>query len=454
MNFKVSLVSLALLSSLSLSTYAEDLLDIYKEALQRDTQVSQAKAEAQAAHAGLSEATAALLPQIDVVGNLTKTRTNVIDAYNARGSNKQATGAINLSQTLWRHSSWANRSIAEKTATLKDLAYADAQQNLIVRVSNAYFNVLNAADTLKFQKANNAALKRQLSEANRRFNVGLIAQTDKLEAQAAYDLSNAAVIAAENELKKLITEIDGYYSKSEIRMLIGREIDVNKLAKIDESKFAASSVSNDLIKITKKAEENNLALQQAVISRDIAKDNITLARSGHEPTLDFNARAQTGYTEYDTQVAQAGFVDNNSWAHSVGLTLNIPIFHGGATSAAVDKAQANYIYAQEGLEKAHRTLLTNVSNSYNNVNAAISSVTAYNNYKVSADSALSATKAGYEVGTRTMTDVLNATQNLYDAMQKSAQARYTYILSRLSLLYAQGDLKVEHIDQINQGLKK
>ena len=445
MNFKVSLVSLALLSSLSLSTYAEDLLDIYKEALQRDTQVSQAKAEAQAAHAGLSEATAALLPQIDVVGNLTKTRTNVIDAYNARGSNKQATGAINLSQTLWRHSSWANRSIAEKTATLKDLAYADAQQNLIVRVSNAYFNVLNAADTLKFQKANNAALKRQLSEANRRVNVGLIAQTDKLEAQAAYDLSNAAVIAAENELIN---------SKSEIRMLIGREIDVNKLAKIDESKFAASSVSNDLIKITKKAEENNLALQQAVISRDIAKDNITLARSGHEPTLDFNARAQTGYTEYDTQVAQAGFVDNNSWAHSVGLTLNIPIFHGGATSAAVDKAQANYIYAQEGLEKAHRTLLTNVSNSYNNVNAAISSVTAYNNYKVSADSALSATKAGYEVGTRTMTDVLNATQNLYDAMQKSAQARYTYILSRLSLLYAQGDLKVEHIDQINQGLKK
>lgn len=445
MNFKVSLVSLALLSSLSLSTYAEDLLDIYKEALQRDTQVTQAKAEAQAAHAGLSEATAALLPQIDVVGNLTKTRTNVIDAYNARGSNKQASGAINLSQTLWRHSSWANRSIAEKTATLKDLAYADAQQNLIVRVSNAYFNVLNAADTLKFQKANNAALKRQLSEANRRFNVGLIAQTDKLEAQAAYDLSNAAVIAAENALIN---------SKSEIRMLIGREIDVNKLAKIDESKFAATSVSNDLIKITKKAEENNLALQQAVISRDIAKDNITLARSGHEPTLDFNARAQTGYTEYDTQVKQAGFVDNNSWAHSVGLTLNIPIFHGGATSAAVDKAQANYIYAQEGLEKAHRTLLTNVSNSYNNVNAAISSVTAYNNYKVSADSALSATKAGYEVGTRTMTDVLNATQNLYDAMQKSAQARYTYILSRLSLLYAQGDLKVEHIDQINQGLKK
>lgn len=445
MNFKFSFLSLSLAASLCFSAQAEDLMDIYKEALQRDTVISQAKAQASAASASLSQATAALLPQIDVIGNLSKTRTNFIEAYNARASNKQATAAINLSQTLWRHSSWANRSVAEKSAAVKELAYADAQQNLIVRVSNAYFNVLNAADTLKFQKANNVALKRQLTEANRRFNVGLIAQTDKLEAQAAYDLSSAAVIAAENAL------INSY---SEIRMLIGRSIDVSQLSQLDESKFSAAPVSNDLNKIIKLAEENNFALQQAVINRDIAKDNITLARSGHEPTLDFNANIQTGYTDYTTNVPAAGLVDDNSWSKSVGLTLNIPIFHGGATSAAVDKAQADYIYASEGLEMAHRSLLTNVSNSYNNVNAAISSVTAYNNYLVSADSALAATKAGYEVGTRTMTDVLNATQNLYDAMQKSAQARYSYILSRLALLYAQGDLKVEHIDQINSGLKK
>ena len=180
MNLKIPTLAVALATSLSLSAHAEDLMDIYKEALQKDTQVAQAKADADAAHAGLTEATAALLPQIDVVGSITKTRTNTIKAYNARGSNKNSSAALTLSQQIWRHSSWANRSIAEKNATLKDLAYADAQQSLILRVSNAYFNVLSAADTLKYQKANNVALKRQLAEAERRLNVGLIAETDKL----------------------------------------------------------------------------------------------------------------------------------------------------------------------------------------------------------------------------------------------------------------------------------
>lgn len=445
MNLKLSFLTFSMAACLSTTAFSEDLMDIYKEALQRDTVVSQAKAEAEAAHAGLSAATAALLPQIDVIGNISKTKTNLIKAYGVRGSNTKASAGVNLSQTLWRHSSWANRSIAEKTATLKDLAYADAQQKLIVRVSNAYFNVLNAADTLKYQKANNVALKRQLDEADRRLNVGLIAETDKLEAQAAYDLSNAAVIAADNAL------INSY---SELRMLIGRDIRVDQLAKLDESKFSAPAFTDDLRKINKFAENNNLSLQQVVIARDIAKDSITLARSGHEPTLDFNANMSTAYTDYNEYAPQAGIADKNEWSRSIGLTLNIPIFHGGATSAQVDKAQAEYIYAAEGLEQAHRTLLTNVSNSYNNVNASVSSVKAYQNYLVSADSALSATKAGYEVGTRTMTDVLNATQNKYSAMQKSAQARYNYIESRLALLYAQGNLKVEHIDQINSGLKK
>lgn len=445
MNLKITTLAVALAASLSLSAHAEDLMDIYKEALQKDTQVAQAKANADAAHAGLTEATAALLPQIDVVGSLTKTRTNTIKAYNARGSNKNSSATLTLSQQIWRHSSWANRSIAEKNATLKDLAYADAQQSLILRVSNAYFNVLNAADTLKFQKANNAALKRQLAEAERRLNVGLIAETDKLEAQAAYDLSSAAVIAAENAL------INSY---EQIRVLTGRQITVEQLSKLDENKFDTPRVDKDLAKLVKGAEENNLSLQQQVVNRDIAKDNITLARSGHEPTLDLNANLRTGYTDYTSNVPEAGFVDNNAWSKSVGLTLSVPIFHGGATSAAVDKAQAQYIAASESLEYAHRSLLTNVNNSYNNVNAAISSVTAYKNSVKSSESALKATKAGYDVGTRTMTDVLNATQKLYDSMQKSAESRYNYIESRLALLYAEGDLKVEHINQINSGLKK
>ena len=185
MKLKISSIALALSLGLAFNANAADLMDIYKEALARDTTVAAAKADADAAKAGLSEATAALLPQIDVVGSIQKTRTNLNKHTGFRASNKTAQAGLNLSQSLWRHSSWANRSIASKNATLKELAYADAQQNLIVRVSNAYFNVLQADETLKYQKANNAALKRQLDEAERHLNVGLIAETDKLEAQAA-----------------------------------------------------------------------------------------------------------------------------------------------------------------------------------------------------------------------------------------------------------------------------
>ena len=444
MKLKISSLALTVACSLAIfSANAQDLMDIYKEALQKDTQLNQAKANADAAHAGISQATAALLPQIDVVGSLTKTRTNYVDAYGARGSNKVASAGATLSQAIWRHSSWVNRSIAEKTATLNDLAYADAQQNLVLRVSTAYFNVLNAAETLKYQQANNQALKRQLDEAEKRLNVGLIAETDKLEAQAAYDLSTAQVISAENSL------INSY---EQIRILTGNTVTANQLAELDISKFDTPKVNETLKMLIKRAEDNNIALQQAVVSRDIAKDNITLAKTGHEPTLDFNANIRTAYTDYTTEVQTAGWVDSNSWSKSVGLTLNIPIYHGGATSAAVDKATANYVAQSEALENAHRSLLSNVNNSFNDVNAAISKVKAYKNSVASAKSALDATMAGYDVGTRTMTDVLDATQNLYNAMQQSAQARYDYILSRLNLLYTQGDLKVEHINQINSSL--
>lgn len=445
MKSKLSTLALALFASASFCANAADLMDIYKEALQRDTVISQAKAEAQAAHANLSQATAALLPQIDVIGSITKTRTSTYNEFGDRASNKKSAATANLSQALWRHSNWANRSIAEKTATVKDLAYADAMQNLIVRVCNAYFNVLNAADKVKFQKANNLALKRQLDEADRRLQVGLIAETDKLEAQAAYDLSNAAVIAAENEL------INSY---EEIRLLIGRPLSEKDLAELDTSKFSTPVVADTIVQLIKKAEENNLSIQQNIISRDIAKDQITLARSGHEPTLDLNANVSTGYTSYTKENPAAQLENGNDWSKSIGLTLTIPIFHGGATSAEVDSAQAQYLMASEALEMAHRKLIANVNNSYNNVNASISSVKAYSNSAISAQSALNATIAGYDVGTRTMTDVLNATQNVYDAMQKASAARYQYIVSRLSLLYSQGDLKVEHVEQINAALRK
>ncbi len=442
MRLRYSLLSIAVAATVSLQASATDLLDIYKDAYAADPTVQQAKATRDYYYAAVDEATAALLPQIDVTGSLSATRTNV-QGDGKRGNYRYAGAELSLSQALWRHSSWVNRSIAEKQALQYDLAYQDALQNLIIRVCNAYFNVLNASDTLTFQKANNVALKRQLDEANRQFQVGLIAETDRLEAQAAYDLSNASVINAENNL---INSYEG------IRALTGKIVTIDELSKLDVDKFSTPEVGKTLIALIKEAEENNLSLQQSVIARDVANDGITLAMTGHEPVLSLNASAGTNYTRYSHESTSRS--TGNNWAESIGLTLSIPIYHGGETSAQVEEAEANYVNACQALEYAHRTLVTNVNNDYNNVNAAILSVRAYNQSVISATSALDATQAGYEVGTRTMTDVLDATQNLYSALQQAAASRYQYIENRFQLAYDHGELKVEHLEQVNSGLKK
>lgn len=442
---RIKLIAAALAGALAgfNTAQAYDLMDIYKEAFVRDPVVQQAKAQRDQAYAAIDEATAALLPQIDVAGSYTGYRTSDNDLIGANANRRSAQAQLSLSQVIWQHSSWINRSMAEKQATRYNLAYNDALQKLIIRVSTAYFDVLNASDALTYSKANNAALKNQLDRAEKQFNVGLIAETDKLEAQAACDLSNAAVIAAENNLTN---------SYEEIRALIGRPLTVDELSDLNTQRFSTPSVVQDLKNLIRHAEGNNLALQEAAVARDIAKDNISLARSGHEPVVSLNASAGNGYTDYSAQTSTQR--DGNAWTQSLGLTVSVPIYHGGATTAQTREAEAAYVQASQALEQAHRNLLSTVTSDYNNVNAAISSVRAYELSVKSADSALKATQAGYDVGTRTMTDVLDATQNLYSAKQNAANARYTYILSRLSLRYDGGSLKVQDLEDVNSGLNK
>lgn len=438
MRFKVGVLSLALCGLLGMNAQAADLLDIYKEAVLRDPVVLQAKASRDQIFAAVDEATAPLLPQLNLAASVMATRTNppVADS----NTNRSGSIELQLSQAVWRHSSWINQSIATKNAAKADVDYADALQNLILRVSQAYFNVLSARDTLTFAKANQAALKRQLDEATRRFHVGLIAETDQLESQAAYDLASAQVITAENNL------VNSY---EEIRKLIGRS--ETNLEVLDESRFSPLPVTKSIDQIVKDAEQNNLSLQASVISRDIAKDQITLAKTGHEPTVDLVGSVGTTHNNYSTQTASQ--IDGSTDTATIGLQFNLPIYSGGAVSSRVQQAEQGYIMASEEAEYQYRTVVTNANNNYNNVQAAISSVRAYKQTETSAQSALAATQAGYDVGTRTISDVLLATQNLYSAKQSLSAARFNYIMSRLQLLYVQGNLTLLDIEQVNNGLK-
>ena len=431
------LAAFVLSSAAAISAHAENLLDIYQTAQQKDPIVLQAKAERDSAYAAIDYADSANLPQINLNGNIGYQKTNKDDLNTAM----VAGGSLSLQQSIWRHSNFLRSSIAEKQATGKDLDYNNAKQRLIQRVCTAYFGVLEAQEVLEYTEANKKALKRQYDEANQRFKVGLIANTDVQETKAAYDLATAQVILAQNSLAnsyELLREITGSEHKD--------------LDRLNVSTFSTPGVQKDPTYWLKTAEENNMLLQAMMVNREVAKENISLAQTGHEPTLDLVGSLSSNYTDYkeNTISKQDGTIN----AGTIGLELNIPIYSGGAVSAQVEQAKANYVAASEALEAQHRTVQTDLFSQYNNINAAIGTVKAYEQTVISAQSALDATTAGYEVGTRTIVDVLDATQKLYNAKSSLASARYKYIMSWVNLRYTSGLLNEEDITNINSVLSK
>jgi outer membrane protein len=433
---RLSIIGALLLSLTSTSAFADNLLDIYELAKTKDPVLLQAQAKRDSAFEAINQTQAANLPQLNLSGNAYYQKTNKDDLNTAF----VAGGEISLHQAIWRHSNFVNTSIAEKIAASADLSLNDTKQTLILRTATAYFGVLEARDVLEFAKANQAALLRQYNESNQSFKVGLIANTDVQEAKAAYDQSCAAVIIAENALEN---------SYENLREITG--INHRKLSALDITKFSTPGVKKDSAYWLKTAEENNIALQSKMIEKAVSKDKISLAQTGHEPTLDLFGSVGTTYTDYkENNISKE---DGSITAGTIGVELNLPLYSGGATSSAVEQAKLDYIAATESLELAHRQVKTDLYNQYNNINASIGTVKAYQQNVISAQSALEATEAGYQVGTRTIVDVLDATQKLYNAKSNLASARYTYIMSWLKLRYTTGLLNEEDVKKINEGLE-
>jgi len=403
---KRTLLSVMVLLGVSAGAHAENLLDIYQQAQIKDPQLLQSKAVRDQAFEKINESRAALLPQINLGAGL-----NYLQNKNDTQSNNKASGSLSLDQSIYRRSNWVNLDLTEKGATQSDVAYNLEVQNLMVRSATAYFNVLKAMDTLEFVRANKVAVERQLEQTQQRFEVGLTAITDVHEAEASRDQALADEINAEN-------------------------------------RFSPQKTAFGSDKWLELALDKNLQLHSARIAKDIAKEKIDLAKTGHEPTLDLGAGLQTSNTDYKLDSISGG---NDNQAN-IGLTFKLPIYSGGATTSQVKQAQFNYVAASELLEKNFRSVQSTVRSSYNNVNASIGSVRAYSQSVISADSALKATEAGYEVGTRTIVDVLDSTRKLYDAKQKLSAARYNYILNILSLKQAAGVLEAQDLVEVNQGL--
>ncbi|ODW48191.1 outer membrane channel protein TolC [Vibrio parahaemolyticus] len=429
----------AALGGISSSAWADSLAEIYDLAKQNDPQLLSVAAQRDRAFEAITSSRSALLPQINLTAgyNLTRGDTDYDDSALGRSSNDQdaLTAGVSFSQTLYNRASWISLDTAEKSARQADATYAATQQGLILRVSQAYFEVLRAQDNLVFVRAEKAAVGRQLEQTKQRFEVGLSAITDVHDAQAQYDAVLADEVLAENDL------INSYES---LREITGQEH--KNLNVLDTNRFSATRTSSPAETLIEEAKTKNLSLLSARISQDIARDNISLASSGHLPTLSLDG----GYNYGDTSNSAR---DNTTDNFNIGVNLAVPLYTGGNVTSQTKQAEFAYVAASEDLEAQYRSVVKDVRAQNNNINASIGALKAYEQSVVSARSALEATEAGFDVGTRTIVDVLDATRRLYDANKNLSDARYNYILSVLQLRQAVGTLSEQDILDVDAGLK-
>ncbi len=427
----------AALGSMSTSALADSLAEIYDLAKQNDPQLLSVAAQRDAAFEAINSSRSALLPQINLTAgyNLTRGDTDP-DAGSSISNDKNVLSAgVGFSQELYNRASWITLDTAEKTARKSDASYAATQQGLILRVSQAYFEVLRAQDNLVFVRAEKAAVGRQLEQTKQRFEVGLSAITDVHDAQAQYDAVLADEVLAENSL------INSYES---LREITGQEH--KNLNILDTARFSASPSNATAEALIDQAKTENLSLLSARISQDIARDNISLASSGHLPTLSLDG----GYN-YSDQAESMN--DNTTDGFNIGVNLAVPLYTGGNITSKTKQAEFAYVAASEDLEKEYRSVVKDVRAQNNNINASIGALKAYEQSVVSAKSALEATEAGFDVGTRTIVDVLDSTRRLYDANKNLSNARYDYILSVLQLRQAVGTLSEQDVLDVDAGLK-
>ncbi len=428
------------LSGFSTLSQAENLMQVYQQARLSNPELRKSAADRDAAFEKINEARSPLLPQLGLGADYTYS-----NGYrDANGVNSNATSAsLQLTQSIFDMSKWRALTLQEKSAGIQDATYQTDQQTLILNTATAYFNVLNAIDVLSYTQAQKDAVYRQLDQTTQRFNVGLVAITDVQNARSQYDTVLANEVTARNNLDNAVEQL---------RQVTGNYYPELASLNVDGFKTNKPQAVNALLK---EAENRNLTLLQARLSQDLAREQIRLAQDGHLPTLDLTAStgvSDTSYSGSKTNTSQ--YDDSNMGQNKIGLSFSLPIYQGGMVNSQVKQAQYNFVGASEQLESAHRSVVQTVRSSFNNINASISSINAYKQAVVSAQSSLDAMEAGYSVGTRTIVDVLDATTTLYNAKQQLANARYTYLINQLNVKSALGTLNEQDLVALNNTLGK
>jgi outer membrane protein len=425
---------------LTLDAQAADLLQVYQQALANDATIASARAAVQAGRESTTQGRAGLLPTVGITGNVTRlnneqTPWNDSVGTPFNGSSKGYTVA--LQQPLFRWDRWETYQQSKLQQAIAEAQFAQAQEDLITRVAQAYFDVLAAQDTLESTRAQKVATTEQLASAKRNFEVGTQTITDTHEAQAAYDLVVSQEIAAVNDLDN---------KKAALQAIIGTV--PATLATLRPGVTLAPPQPANIDQWVSAAENQNYTVAIGQLSLESAQRQISKNRAGHYPTLDLVASSE--HSSLSGKSLTSGRANNNA----IGVQYSIPIFSGFAVTSSVRQAIALEDKARNDLEANRRNAALQARQSYLGVASGLAQVKALEAAEVSSNSSLESNKLGYQVGVRINIDVLNAQRQLYQTRTDLARARYNTIIAGLRLKAAAGSLREEDLQPINALLQQ
>jgi outer membrane protein len=413
---------------------AESLLQLYEAARAQDATWQSAKAQYDANIARAHQAKAGLLPSAGLSAGVSRTNLE-IDTPATDRSYTTRSAAISASQPLYRPANLATYRQGLRQLELAEYQLTAAGQDLIVRVSQAYFDVLAAQDTLAFVRAQKTAVAEQLASAKRNFEVGTSTITDSREAQARYDLVLAQEIAAENDLRVKKLALDTLVGKPNAQPdPVATPVNLPTPQPTDPEAWVAQ------------AETNSPSILQAKTAVDVAQLETDKAKAGHKPTVDLTA--SYGIT-HNVNGNAASTLDNRPKSGTVGVALNLPLFAGFATQNRIRETLALEEKAKSDLDATRRAVSQAVRTAYFGVVSGQNQVKALESAEASSQSALDANRLGYQVGVRINIDVLNAQSQLFQTKRDLAQARYNVLLGHLKLRQANGTLQPEDLARLN-----
>ncbi len=425
---------LALALALTPAAHAANLTDVYRDALAYDAQFAAARAAYEAGKEKAVQGRAGLLPNVNLGANV---RYNSVDSSLPGGDADFDSNGLTLTgvQPIFRKQNSVLYAQAKEQVKIAEMQLKVAEQELILRVAQAYFDVLESQDNIAFINAQKASITEQLAAAKRNFEVGTATITDTHEAQARFDLALAQEIAEQNSLNIRLRALEKLIGKP--AGALDSLVD-NKLLQIE---------TGTLDEWAARAADSNLQAEIQRIAKTIADQEVERNRAGHYPTLD----AVAGYTVNNNQNFGAQQVDTRT--ASVGVELNLPIYQGGLTSSRVREAVANQEKARQDLEFATREASLQARQAWLNVNSGVARVRALEQALISTQAQLDSTKLGLDVGVRTNLDVLDAEQQVLSARRDLAGARYAYLLSALALKAAVGALSPADLAELDQHLR-